>query len=226
MTPGMSEPGASPALHSSRQPLSARRNPRGANARTIPRKFHRGAEIWLRAVRVGRERIKTFAAEIDPQPIHLDEEAARDAIFRGLAASGLHTAARAMRLVVESEFKPAGGFVGAGVDQLRWPPPVRPGDELRVESEILEVRPSKSHPQQGLQGTDDNAEPQLRGRVGFRRQSDRAAPRRVRISVNQAVRAGKAPSTNSAFAKPENRQPGVVYRYAAAGRGRMEINPS
>jgi len=99
---------------------------------------------------VGRERIKTFAAEIDPQPIHLDEEAARDTIFRGLAASGLHTAARAMRLVVESEFKPAGGFVGAGVDQLRWPLPVRPGDELRVESEVLKVRPSKSRSMQGL----------------------------------------------------------------------------
>jgi acyl dehydratase len=62
----------------------------------------------------------------------------------------LHTAALTMRLVVESELKPAGGIVGAGVDQLRWPLPVRPGDELRVESEILEVRPSKSHPRRGL----------------------------------------------------------------------------
>ena len=100
-------------------------------------------------VRVDRERMKTFAAEFDPQPFHLDEEAASNTIFRGLAASGLYTAALTMRLLVESEFKPAGGIVGVGLDELRWPLPVRPGDELRVETEILEIRPSKSHPQQG-----------------------------------------------------------------------------
>ena len=100
-------------------------------------------------LRVDKERIKTFAAEFDPQPFHLDEEAARDTIFRGLAASGWHTAALTMRLLVESELKPA-GIVGAGFDEFRWPRPVRPGDELRVESEVLEVRPSKSRPEQGL----------------------------------------------------------------------------
>jgi acyl dehydratase len=112
--------------------------------------FAAGQTFGSGRVRVDRERIKTFAAEFDPQPFHLDEEAARDTIFRGLAASGSHTAALTTRLLVESEFKPAGGIVGAGVDELRWPLPVRPGDELRVESEILEVRPSKSHPEQGL----------------------------------------------------------------------------
>jgi acyl dehydratase len=101
-------------------------------------------------LRVEAERIKTFAAEFDPQPFHLDEDAARGSIFRGLAASGWHTAAMTMRLLVESELKPAGGIVGAGFDDFRWPRPVRPGDELRVESEILEVRPSKSRPDQGL----------------------------------------------------------------------------
>ena len=101
-------------------------------------------------LRVDKERIKAFAAEFDPQPFHLDEEAARESIFRGLAASGWHTAAMTMRLLVESEFKPAGGLIGAGFDELRWPRPVRPGDELRTESEILEVRPSKSRPDQGL----------------------------------------------------------------------------
>src|SRR6266496_3812710 len=101
-------------------------------------------------VRIDKEQIKTFAAEFDPQPFHLDEDAARDTIFRGLAASGWHTAALTMRLLVESEFHPAGGIVGAGFEELRWPVPVRPGDELRVESEVLEVRPSKSHPNQGL----------------------------------------------------------------------------
>src|SRR6267154_6296811 len=101
-------------------------------------------------LRVEKERIKSFAAEFDPQPFHLDEEAARGSIFGGLAASGWHTAAMTMRLLVESELKPAGGIVGAGFDEFRWPRPVRPGDELHLESEILEVRPSKSRPEQGL----------------------------------------------------------------------------
>ena len=101
-------------------------------------------------LRIDEERIKTFAAEFDPQPFHLDEEAARHTLFRGLAASGWHTAAVTMRLLVEGEIRPAGGIVGAGFDELRWPRPVRPGDELRVESEVLEVRPSKSQPDQGI----------------------------------------------------------------------------
>jgi acyl dehydratase len=101
-------------------------------------------------LRIDKERIKAFAAEFDPQPFHLDEKAARNTIFRGLAASGWHTAALTMRLLVDSELKPAGGIVGAGFDEFRWPKPVRPGDELRVESEVLEVRPSKSRPDQGV----------------------------------------------------------------------------
>jgi acyl dehydratase len=101
-------------------------------------------------LRLDKERIKTFAAEFDPQPFHLDEEAARNTIFQGLAASGWHTAALTVRLLVESEFKPAGGIVGAGFDEFRWPLPVRPGDELYLEIDVLEVRPSKSRPEQGL----------------------------------------------------------------------------
>ena len=112
--------------------------------------FAAGQTYGSGRLRIDKERIKTFAAEFDPQPFHLDEEAARDTIFRGLAASGWHTAALTMRLLVESELKPAGGIVGAGFDEFRWPRPVRPGDELRVESEVLEVRPSKSRPEQGL----------------------------------------------------------------------------
>src|SRR6478752_7863928 len=81
---------------------------------------------------VDKERIKTFAAEFDPQPFHLDEDAARDTIFRGLVASGGYTAALTMRLVVEGDLKPAGGIIGAGFEELRWTLPVRPGDELRV----------------------------------------------------------------------------------------------
>ena len=99
---------------------------------------------------IDKERIKAFGAEFDPQPFHVDEKAARDTLFRGLAASGWHTAALTMRLLVESELKPAGGLVGAGFEDLRWPRPVRPGDELHVLSEIIEVRPSKSRPEQGV----------------------------------------------------------------------------
>ena len=101
-------------------------------------------------IRIDEARIKTFAAEFDPQPFHLEESLASISIFRGLAASGWHTAAVTMRLLVDGELKLAGGIVGAGFEELRWPRPVRPGDELRVECEVLEVRPSKSRPEQGL----------------------------------------------------------------------------
>src|SRR3989442_3272665 len=112
--------------------------------------FEPGQTFGSGRIHIDAERIKSFAAEFDPQPCHLDERAAADSIFKGLAASGWHTAALSMRLLVEGELKPAGGIVGAGFDELRWPRPVRPGDELHVESEVLEVRPSKSRPHQGV----------------------------------------------------------------------------
>jgi acyl dehydratase len=100
--------------------------------------------------KITAEEIKRFAQDYDPQPFHLDEEAARDTFFGGLAASGWHTAAITMRLLVDSDFKAANGLIGAGFDELRWPKPVRPGDELCVEMEVLEVRPSRSRPDIGL----------------------------------------------------------------------------
>ena len=112
--------------------------------------FAAGQTFRTGRLRMDKDRIKSFAAEFDPQPFHLDENAARGSIFAGLAASGWHTAAFTMRLLVDSELKPAGGLIGLGFDELRWPRAVRPGDELRVESEVLEVRPSKSRPDQGL----------------------------------------------------------------------------
>ena len=101
-------------------------------------------------LQIDADAIKHFAAEFDPQLFHLDEQAARGTIFKGLAASGWHTAALTMRLVVESEFKPAGGVVGASFEELRWPEPVRPGDELRVQTEVLETRTSASRPELGF----------------------------------------------------------------------------
>jgi acyl dehydratase len=99
-------------------------------------------------VRVDAEEIKLFARTFDPQPFHLDEEAARSTFFHGLAASGWHTAALTMKLLVESELKLAGGIVGAG-GELSWERPVRPGDELHLHTEVLEIRPSRSNPHQG-----------------------------------------------------------------------------
>jgi acyl dehydratase len=93
---------------------------------------------------VSREDIKRFAAEFDPQPFHLDEDAAEKTILKGLAASGWHTAAIAMRLAAETRpFGPHPLF-GAGVDELRWLKPVRPGDTLHLEGEVVELVPSQS----------------------------------------------------------------------------------
>ena len=98
-------------------------------------------------LRIGGDRARAFAAEFDPQPFHLDEAAARRSIFGGLTVSGWYTTAVTMRLLVGTDLKPAGGIVGAGLDECRWPRPVRPGDELRVECEVIEVRLSRSRPE-------------------------------------------------------------------------------
>ena len=99
--------------------------------------------------RIDEERIKSFAAEFDPQPFHLDEAAARDTVFGGLAASGWHIAAVAMRLLVTGGLPLANGIIGTG-GELTWPKPTRPGDTLRVESEIVEILPSQSKANQAV----------------------------------------------------------------------------
>ena len=111
--------------------------------------FAVGQTFGSARLRIEEERIRSFAAEFDPQPFHVDPAPARRTIFHGLAASGWHTAAVTMRLLVGSELRPAGGIVGVGFDELSWPHPVRPSDELHLESEVLEVRPSKSRPDLG-----------------------------------------------------------------------------
>ncbi len=102
-----------------------------------------------RSYEVTAEEIKEFAKKYDPQPFHLDEVAAEKTFFAGLAASGWMTAAIVMRLRVEST-SIAGGMIGAGVDEIRFMQPVRPGDRLRTESEILAVRRSGSRPEFGV----------------------------------------------------------------------------
>ena len=93
--------------------------------------------------------IKAFAAQFDPQPSHLDDAAAQATLFGSLAASGWHTAAITMRLNVTGGLPIAGGIIGAGGD-IAWPRPTRATDVLRVESEIVEIQPSKSRPDRGM----------------------------------------------------------------------------
>ena len=94
---------------------------------------------------VTAEEIKTYAAQFDPQPFHLDEEAAKGTFFQGLAASGWHTAGITMRLLVDGGLPLKCGVIGGG-GELIWQKPVRPGDTLSVETEILTIAPSKSRP--------------------------------------------------------------------------------
>jgi len=119
-----------------------------------------GELLYLDDIQVGQKfgsashvldetQIKEFASQFDPQPFHLDEQAARDSLFGGLAASGWHTAAITMRLLVTSGAQFAGGAIGAGCE-IRWPIPTRPGDVLSVGSEVLEVSASRSRSDRGI----------------------------------------------------------------------------
>ena len=111
--------------------------------------FHVGRRFTSAAHRLDADQIKAFARQFDPQPFHLDEETARDTFFHGLAASGWHTAAITMSLLVKSGMPIHGGLIGAG-GELTWPRPTRPGDTLVVESEVLAVTPSRSRPERGM----------------------------------------------------------------------------
>lgn len=96
------------------------------------------------------DEIVAFAGQYDPQPFHLDDEAAKRTLFGGLAASGWHTAALTMRLLVQGGGSPlAGGIIGGG-GEIAWPRPTRPGDTLYVEAEVVEIIPSRSRPDRGM----------------------------------------------------------------------------
>lgn len=110
--------------------------------------LHVGQTFVSGSTTVTADEIKAFAREFDPQPFHLDEEAAKDSLFEGLAASGWHTAALTMRLLVQA-FPLAGGLVGAG-GETTWPRPTRPGDTLTVHVEVLEILPSRTRPDRGM----------------------------------------------------------------------------
>jgi acyl dehydratase len=121
---------------------------------------HRDGRLYLDDLEVGQRftsgtcvvdetEIKAFARQFDPQPFHLDEAAAKATLFGGLAASGWPTAAMTMKLLVDSGLPLAGGILGAG-GEIAWPLPTRPGDTLQVESEVLEITPSRSRPDRGV----------------------------------------------------------------------------
>jgi acyl dehydratase len=97
---------------------------------------------------IDEKQIKAFAREFDPQPFHLDQETAKHTLFAGLAASGWHTAATTMRLLVERGLPLAGGIIGTG-GEISWPKPTRPGDTLAVTSEVVEIAPSRSRTDRG-----------------------------------------------------------------------------
>lgn len=109
-----------------------------------------GQRFGSDSIKVTKEGIFEFARQFDPQPFHLNEEAAQRSIFKELTTSGWHTAAMSMRLFVTGKFQAAGGSIGLAVDELRWPLPVKPGDILKLETEILDVRKSRSKPDRGI----------------------------------------------------------------------------
>jgi acyl dehydratase len=111
--------------------------------------FAAGQQYRSGKISVDAAAIKAFASAFDPQPYHLDEQAARTSFFGGLAASGWHTAALTMRLLVDSDLRPAGGIIGTRGEELTWTRAVRPGDTLELVAEVLEVRPSGSRPRHG-----------------------------------------------------------------------------
>ena len=127
----------------------ANRNPGGGAAPLYLEDLRVGQRFVSGTHRLDEEQIRVFAGQFDPQPFHLDAEAAKATLFEGLVASGWHTAAVSMRLLVGGGLPIAGGLVGAGAE-LAWPRPVRPGAVLHVESEILELRPSRSRPDRGV----------------------------------------------------------------------------
>ena len=110
--------------------------------------LHVGQRFQSAPHTIDAAQIKAFAAEFDPQPFHLDEEAAKGSLFQGLAASGWHTAALTMRMLVEA-MPLADGLVGAEL-QLAWPRPTRPGMTLQVFSEIVDIKPSRSKPDMAI----------------------------------------------------------------------------
>ena len=111
--------------------------------------LHVGQKFISRTHQLDADQVQKFAREFDPQPFHIDPEAAKGTFFQGLVASGWHTAAITMRLLTESGLTIAGGIIGAGVE-VQWPQPTQPDSVLQATTEILELRQSRSRPERGI----------------------------------------------------------------------------
>lgn len=111
--------------------------------------FRPGEVIELGCHRFEKEEIVEFARRFDPQPFHVDEEAANRSSFGGLIASGWHTAAASMRIIVDGLIRGTVSLGSPGIDELRWLRPVRPGDTLSLRAVVVEVVPSRSKPDRG-----------------------------------------------------------------------------
>ena len=112
--------------------------------------FHEGQLIEAGPYRVSEAEIVDFATRYDPQWFHTDARAAARHRFGGLIASGWHTCSIAMRLVVDHVLAGSESFASPGLERVRWPHPVRPGDELRLQARVLQTRRSRSRPELGI----------------------------------------------------------------------------
>ena len=157
--------------------MTTAREADGRTERLFLDDLHIGQRFSSRTHAIDAAEIKAFAEKFDPQPFHLDDEAAKHTLFAGLAASGWHTAAITMRLLVEAGLPLQGGIVGAG-GTLEWPNPTRPGDTLQVESEVLEITPSRSRPDRGT-ATVRSVTRNQRGEVVQNMTAKLIVPRRV-----------------------------------------------
>lgn len=124
--------------------------PQAPTPRLFWEDFPTGQVREFGAMPVTREAVLAFASQFDPQPFHLDDEAAKDSLFGGLCASGWHTCAMAMRLMCDEYLLDTASLGSPGVDELRWRKPVFPGDTLAMRMEVLESRPMGSRPGVGL----------------------------------------------------------------------------
>lgn len=115
--------------------------------------FKVGDKSSSKTITLSKDDIVAYASQYDPQDFHLDAEKAKDTLFGELVASGWHTASLSMRLILDATPKMKGGMIGRQVESMAWPRPVRPNDTLRLETEILDIRPSSGNPTRGVMRT-------------------------------------------------------------------------
>lgn len=139
--------------------------------------LHLGQKFKAGPVKITAEEIITFAKQFDPQDFHTDPVKASETIFGGLAASGWHTGGLTMRMMLQALPKIKGGMVGRGAEKIEWPRPVRPGDELSVEMEVIDIKISDNRPESGVMKTRNTTFNQ-KGEIVMRMETKAFIPRR------------------------------------------------